>query len=65
MPESDGFQQAQRAEGVDLAVYSGDLEDDLRRGSGRQIVDLVGLTFLNHADQIAAVGQVAVVEESS
>jgi hypothetical protein len=60
--DADGFEQAQRAEAVGVGRVLGRLEGDLHVALGREVVDLVGLDGLHEADEVGAVGEVAVVQ---
>ena len=60
--DADGLQHAQRAQAVDVGGVFGALEADGHMALRAQVVDFVGLGFLDDADQVAGVGQVAVVQ---
>jgi hypothetical protein len=61
--DADGFEHAQRAQGIGVGGVFGFLEahgDVALRG---EVVDLVGLHLLDDAHQAGAVGHVAVVQD--
>ncbi len=60
--DADGFEDAQRADAVGVGGVFGHLERDGHVAHRGEVVDLVGLHFLNDADQVGGVGQVAVVQ---
>ena len=60
--DANGFQNAQRAHAVNVGGVFGALKADSHMGLRAQVVDFVGLRFLNDAGQVAAVAQVAVVQ---
>jgi hypothetical protein len=60
--DADGLQQAQGAQGVDVGGVFGGFEADGHVALRAEVVDLVGLGFLDDAHQVAGVGQVAVVQ---
>ena len=53
---------ASATQAVDIGGVLGALEAHRHMAHGRQVVDLVGLHLLDDADQVGAVGQVAVVQ---
>ena len=55
--------QPQRPECVGVGRVFGRLEADVDVALGRQVVDFVGLRFLDDADQVGGVGDVAVMQE--
>jgi len=57
-----GFEHAQRAHAVHIGGVFGRLEGHGHMALGAQVVDLVGLHFLNDAGQVAGVAEVAVVQ---
>ena len=65
LQNADRFQQAQRAQGIGIGGVFGRLEAHLDMALGRQVVDLVGLGFLDQANQIGRVRQIAVMEEEA
>ena len=60
--DANGLQQAQGAQGVDVGGVFRRLENHGHVALRAEVVDLVGLGFLHDADQIAGVGEVAVVQ---
>ena len=60
--DADGFQDAQCAHAVGVRRVLGAFEADGHMAHRAQVVDLVRLHLLNDADQVAAVGQVAVMQ---
>ncbi len=61
--DANGFEQPQGADGVGVGGVLGGFEADRDVRLGGQIIDLVRLNFLDDADQIGAVGQVAIVQD--
>ena len=59
---ADGFEQAQGADGVDVGGVFGAFEADGDVALGAEVVDFVGLDLLNDADEVAGVGEIAVVQ---
>jgi len=60
--EPDGLEQAQRAQAIDVGRVLGTFEADGHMALRPQVVDLVGLHLLHDPGEVAAVGQVAVVQ---
>ena len=60
--EADGFEQAQRADGIYVGGVFRGFEADGDVGLGAEVVDLVRLYFLQDAGQVGGVGEIAVVE---
>jgi len=60
--DADRFQHAQRAHAVHVGCVFGGLEGHGHMALGAQVVDFVGLHFLNDASQVAGVAEVAVVQ---
>jgi len=61
--DADGLENAEGAEGVGIGGVFGRLEAHLHMALGTEVVDLIGLHLLDDADQVAAVGEIAVVED--
>lgn len=62
-PENaDGFEKPQHAVAVGLGLVLRRLEGDLHVGLGGEIVNLVGLGFLNDADQVGRIRHVTVMK---
>jgi hypothetical protein len=59
---ADGLEQAQGAEGVDVAGVFGMSKDSPHVALRAEVVDLVGLHLVEDAGQVGGVGQVAVVK---
>ena len=59
---ADGFEQAQGADGVDIGGVFGAFEADGDVALGAEVVDFVGLDLLDDADEVAGVGEIAVVQ---
>ncbi len=59
------FKNAQGAQGVTVGGVLGRLKADRHVALGAQVVDLIGLHLLHDADQVGAVGQVAVVQHQA
>src|SRR6476661_7801228 len=55
------FQNAERAYAVHVSHVLGSIERHLHVRHGAEVVNLIGLHFLNDANQVGGVGQVAVV----
>ena len=60
--DADGLQNAQTTQGINVRRVFGALKADRHMGLGAQVVDFIGLRFLNDANQVAGVGEVAVVQ---
>src|SRR6185312_15843315 len=61
--DANGFQQTERAEGVGVGGVFGLLEGDFYVALRGEVVDFVGLHFLDDVEQGAGVGEVAVMED--
>lgn len=59
---ADGFEDAHGAEAGDVAGVFGKVEADAHVGLGGEVVDFVGADVVDEVNQVAGVGQVAVVE---
>jgi len=65
-PENpDSFQDPQGAEGIGIGGVFRRFEAHSHVALGPQVVDLVGLDLLDDLDQVAAVGQIAVMQEKA
>jgi hypothetical protein len=60
--DADGFQDAQRADAVGVGSIFRLVEAHSNVAHRAEVVDLVRLGFLNDADQVGRIGQVAVVQ---
>ena len=60
--QADGFEDAEGAEGVDLAGVFGELEGDFDMALGAEVVDFAGFDGLDEGHEVAGVDHVAVVE---
>jgi len=59
----DGIEDAQGAQGVDVAGVLGNLEADLDVALGAQVVDLAGADLVDQPGEAGRVGEVAVVQD--
>jgi hypothetical protein len=57
-----GFQKAERADAIGVGGVLGGIETHLHMAHGREVVDFIGLRFLNDADKVGAVGEIAVMQ---
>ena len=60
--DADGFEDAQRPQGIGIGGVFGFLEADGHVALGGQVVDLVGLHLLHHPDQVGGIGQIAIMQ---
>ena len=60
--DANGFQQPQRAHGINVGGVFRQLEAHRHMALGTQVVDFVGLGLLDNPDQVGAVAQVAVMQ---
>ncbi len=65
LQDADGFQQAQRAGTVGIGRIFRRLERHLHVALGGQVIDFVGLGFLDDADQIGRIRHVAIVQDEA
>ena len=63
--DTDSFEDAQCAQAIGVGGVLGFFKADGDMALRGEVVDFVGLNFLNDANEAGAIGQVAVVEEES
>ena len=60
--KADGFQQAQRADGIDICRVFGGFEAHGNMGLCTQVIYFVGTDFRQQAREVGGIGQIAVVQ---
>ena len=63
--DADGFEDTQCAQAIGVGGVFGFFETDGNVALRGEVVDFVGLNFLNDADEAGAIGQVAMVKEKA